>query len=569
MKKVILLSSLLLPLCASAQLSYSFVNGTKGCAMGDVVISEIMADPSPPVKLPAREYLEITNRTNDSISLERWMLIATNDTSFLPKAWIRPGEYIILCASSGKADLSPYGRVICPPSFPTLNDGGEVIALRDAGGSLIHAISYTPEFFNDGLRSGGGWSAELVDMTNPFTEPEAWRASLDPSGGTPGRANSSETVTEDTRCPEVIAVWPVAPDRLKVLFDGTVVLSGSEKWLAGGAETFPAVSDDIADRALMIPLKEALHPGDVSNLLIPSSVTDFAGNAPCVTELMTGLPSDPSTGEILFNEILFDPVSGCQDYIELYNNSDKVIDLSQLFIANGSSSPVIHITSIPRQLLPHDYVALTTDRESVADHYRCSRIYSLFEIAALPSMPDDEGSLVLYDRGLNIIDRVDYSSSMHLLFLDGTEGIALEKVAPGMSSLIPGNWHSGSEACGWGTPGAENSNLVDPADESSGMTLSSSRVSPDCDGFEDVVSVDVFPGGNDNVITVTIFSDRGYIVRRLAERFAAGEGARFVWDGTSDTGARLPAGLYMITAEAFNTEGISGRWKKICALVYR
>ncbi len=135
MKKVILLSLLLLPFYAPAQLSYSFGDGTKGCAMGDVVISEIMADPSPPVKLPAREYLEITNRTTDSISLERWMLIATNDTSFLPKAWIRPGEYIILCASSGKTDLSLYGRVICPPSFPTLNDGGEVIALRDAGGS--------------------------------------------------------------------------------------------------------------------------------------------------------------------------------------------------------------------------------------------------------------------------------------------------------------------------------------------------------------------------------------------------------------------------------------------------
>ena len=103
MKKVILLSSLLLPLCASAQHSYNFEHGTKGSAMGDVVISEIMADPSPPVKLPAREYLEITNRTADSLSLEGWMLIATNDTAFLPRAWIRPGEYIILCSSSGKS----------------------------------------------------------------------------------------------------------------------------------------------------------------------------------------------------------------------------------------------------------------------------------------------------------------------------------------------------------------------------------------------------------------------------------------------------------------------------------
>jgi hypothetical protein len=361
----------------------------------------------------------------------------------------------------------------------------------------------------------------------------------------------------------------VTPDRLKVLFDETVVLSEDERWVAGGAETFPAFSDDMADRAVVVPLKEALQAGTVSNLFIPSSVTDFAGNSPCVTDLKTGLPDDPSAGEILFNEILFDPVTGGQDYAELYNNSDKVIDLSQLFLANGSDAPVIRVSPVPRQLLPHDYVALTTDRESVADNYRCAGEHTLYEITALPSMPDDKGSLVLYDRELNIIDRVDYNSSMHLLFLDGTEGIALEKVAPDLSSGIPGNWHSASEACEWGTPGAENSNLLDPSDEGSGMTLSSSRISPDCDGFEDVVSVDVFPGGNDNVITVTVFSDRGYIVRRLANRFVAGEGARFIWDGTTDAGARLPAGLYMIMAEAYNAEGVSGRWKEICALLYR
>ena len=79
----------------------------------------------------------------------------------------------------------------------------------------------------------------------------------------------------------------------------------------------------------------------------------------------------------------------------------------------------------------------------------------------------------------------------------------------------------------------------------------------------------VFPGGEGNVITVTIFNDRGYPVRRLAERVTADAGARFVWDGVSDSGARLPAGLYMIVAESFNTAGLSRRWKKVCALLYR
>ncbi|MEZ4997347.1 MAG: FlgD immunoglobulin-like domain containing protein [Bacteroidales bacterium] len=99
--------------------------------------------------------------------------------------------------------------------------------------------------------------------------------------------------------------------------------------------------------------------------------------------------------------------------------------------------------------------------------------------------------------------------------------------------------------------------------------MSSGRISPDGDGFEDLLSVGVIPGGEDNIISVTIFNDRGYLVRRLAERFSAGSGTYFAWDGFSDSGARLPAGLYLIIAESYNATGSSRRWKKACALLYR
>ena len=184
-------------------------------------------------------------------------------------------------------------------------------------------------------------------------------------------------------------------------------------------------------------------------------------------------------------------------------------------------------------------------------------------------MPDDEGTLVLYDHALDVIDMVNYTSTMHLLFLSGVEGVALEKASPELPSDISGNWHSASETCGWGTPGAPNSVTVSLAEHTEALTLSSGRVSPDGDGFEDLLSVSIYPGGDDNVISVTVFSDRGYIIRRLAERFAAGPGAVFIWDGTTDSGGRLPAGLYVIMAESINTAGESRRWKRVCALLYR
>lgn len=546
---------------------YSFV--PVWAVTGDVVITEIMADPSPPVNLPECEYIELTSRAADSLFTGGWMLIGDKDTALLAAEWIRSGERIILCSSSCAAKMTQYGRVFSPASFPALNDSGETIALRDASGSLIHAVCYIPGFLGSGPKSGGGWSAEMTDISNPFNEQEIWRPSSDQSGGTPGKCNSTEISTHDASCPEVIAVWPVSPDTIKVLFNETVMVSKAGEWMINGSETPPAASGDIADHSVLIRLPEPLLPGTINDLVIPSSLTDFAGNMTCVTMLKTGLPSDIFAGEILFNELLFDPVPGCQDYIELYNNSGKIFDLSALYLAGGADAPVVHAADVPRQLLPGGYVSLTTDMEAVADHYSCGARQNIYETGHLPSMPDDRGSIILYDRSLNIIDRVEYSASMHLPFLSGTEGISLEKVSPGFPSDVAANWHSASEACGWGTPGAENSTLINSTVEKSGMQLSASRISPDNDGFEDVLSVDVFPGGDGNVITVTVFSDRGYIVRRLADRFAAGTGARFIWDGTSDSGARLPAGLYMIKAESFNTDGKTHRWKGVCALLYR
>jgi len=536
---------------------------------GDIVISEIMADPSPPVNLPEREYLEITNRTGDSLYCGDGLLIAGNDTCILPPEWIRAGESIILCSSAAEGDMSRFGRAMALPGFPSINDGGEILALRSNSGSLLHAVSYTPDFLGDGPRSGGGWSAELADMDNPFHEPEAWYPCLDPSGGTPGRSNSVHVMTIDSRCPRALAVWPRSDDTVCVLFDETVINTEGASWRADGEDTSPAVPADPSDRLMLVPLQDKLYQGQTVTLQVPASVTDFAGNQVCQAVLRTGLPAEPMPGDILFNELLFDPFPGCEDYIEFYNNSAKTIDLSALKLAGSTSRAALAFTEIPRQLLPGEYVAITTSRDAVLGMYPCAGYDAVYQSGRLPSMPDDEGTLVLYDRALSIIDRVEYSYKMHLLFLSGVEGVALEKASPELQSDVSGNWHSASETSGWGTPGAPNSVTVTGSENVQGLALSSTRVSPDGDGFEDLLSVSVYPGGSDNVISVTIYNDRGYVIRSLATRVTAGAGASFIWDGTSDDGGRLPAGLYIIIAESINTTSQPRRWKKVCAMVYR
>jgi len=566
MKKIILLPLLPLYLSVTAQTgndAFPFP------ATGDIVITEIMADPTPSRGLPEREYLEIFNRSSDTLGLKGIMLIADKDTAYLSDGLIAPGEWIILCSTGSRTYLLPFGRVMAVKSFPTLNDAGELISLRTPDGSLIHSVSYSPEFLGDGPRSGGGWSAELTDTDNPFHEPDAWSPSTDPSGGTPGRVNSTVTSVADTRCPSVIAAWPLSEEVVAVLFDETVIPAESGPWLADGVETMPALSGDPADRTLLVTLAGKMDPGIVLTLQFPPGLTDFAGNQPCTGDIRTGLPSDPAPGEIMFNELMPEPSPGCSEYLELFNNSDKIFDLSALLLAGSSRGAATAFTALHRQLLPGAFVALTTGREDFASIYPCGDDKSVFRADRLPALPDGGGTLLLYDRSLNVIDRVSYTPDMHMIFLSGTKGVALEKVSPGLPSDVASSWHSASGVCGFGTPGAPNSVLAGDTGETGGLSLSSGRISPDGDGFEDVISVGVFPGGEGNVITVTIFNDRGYPVRRLAERVTADAGARFVWDGVSDSGARLPAGLYMIVAESFNTAGSSRRWKKVCALLYR
>lgn len=566
MKKIVLLPLLSLYLSVTAQTGGSAVRYP---ATGDVVITEIMADPTPSRGLPEREYLEIFNRTGDTLATGGIMLIAGPDTAFLSTGWIEPGGRIILCSTGSRSDLLPYGQVMGVKSFPSLNDAGELIALRDPGGSLIHAVSYGPEFLGDGPRSGGGWSAELIDPDNPFHEPYAWSPSSDPSGGTPGRANSVVATVSDNRCPRLIAAWPAAPDTLAVLFDETVMLAGASPWLADGRPTRRALSGDPADRTSLVPLDEPLVAGRVITVSLAPEITDFAGNATCLTEFRTGLPEDPLPGEILFNELMPDPAEGQSEYIELYNNSGKVIDLSRLYLAGGSTAQATAITGRHRQLLPGAYMALTSGSEEPAGIFSCGDDAALFHADRIPSLPNDGGSLILYDKSLSIIDRVNYSPAMHMPFLSGTKGVALEKVSPALPSDVAGNWRSASESCNWGSPGAPNSVMIEQPGEATGLTLSSGRVSPDGDGFEDLLLLSLFPGGEDNIITVTVINDRGYPVRRLAERVAAGAGTSLTWDGLSDQGGRLPAGLYIIMAESYNSAGASGRWKKVCAVLYR
>jgi len=541
---------------------------------GDVIISEVMADPDPPVLLPAKEYLEITNRTGFSYNLKNWLLSAEDQKTRLGETIIRPGEYIIVCSVADTFLFSKYGRVTGVKSFPSLTDAGRCIILTDSSGIMIHGVEYSSDWYGEQLKAEGGWSLEIMDKNYPFYMAGNWAVSRSRTGGTPGKSNSVEGINPDKSFYGLVNVFPVDSGSITVKFSEPV--KAIEKFLINIKISERVIKSifplDPLQREYKINPDAPLKKREKYTVDFPSSVTDFADNKIERGSLIFGLPEPVSAGDILFNEILFNPLPDEQDFIEFFNNSDKVIDASELYLVSisdetGDTSELINVSADGRCIMPGSYYAITTDRESVIRRYFSSVPDAVFTADKLPSMPDDKGHLVLFNRQLDLVDEVSYNEKMHYSLLSGYEGISLEKVRPDLPSTDLKNWHSASEASGWGTPGGANSVYPGQPVPDDNVVLSSTKFSPNNDGYEDLLLIDLNFNGNGNIVNVWIYDETGSFVRKLADNLLAGSHASVTWDGTDRDGSLVERGIYIIYVSLFDDTGKIRKWKKICTVL--
>ncbi|MBP5474027.1 MAG: gliding motility-associated C-terminal domain-containing protein, partial [Bacteroidales bacterium] len=99
------------------------------------------------------------------------------------------------------------------------------------------------------------------------------------------------------------------------------------------------------------------------------------------------------------------------------------------------------------------------------------------------------------------------------------------------------------------------------------VVLSSSRITPDNDGNEDILSIKISVEGLDNVLSVTIFSETGKMIRRLAENVTVGEDSEIIWDGTYANGSLVRNGIYVILVETYSHYGDVHVDKQVCTVL--
>jgi hypothetical protein len=541
---------------------------------GDVIITEIMADPVPGVNLPEKEYIEIFNRTQYTLNLAGWKLESGDQEAQFPYATIDPQQFRIICSEKDTSGFKRFGQVTGLPQFFSLTDGGKILTLADSSGVLIHGVEYSSEWYNDQLKSEGGWSLEMIDTSYPFFSDANWTSSQSFKGGSPGSVNSVSRFNKDDFFNGIENVF--ASDSITVslrfsepVFDlkcDDIILSGKTSAIEYLLPVDPLY------REYSVKLKEPLSKRKIHEIEANEKMSDFAGNRIEKRLFEFGLTEEPERGDLLFNELMFNPLPGDQDYIELYNNSDKIIDASRILLVSvddaiRDTSRIYQLSAERRCILPGTYFAITTNRKRILERYPESDPEHVFEIPYLPSMSDDAGHLVLLNRQLDKIDEVYYNQKMHYSLLSGYEGIALEKSDPAGNSALAVNWHSASESSGWGTPGKENSVYVSIPVTTDRIVLSSTRITPDGDGNDDLLSIQMNLTGNGNVISVSVFDENGSFVKKITDNFLAGPQASLIWDATADDGTPVGSGIYIILIRLFDDAGKTEQWKKICVVL--
>jgi hypothetical protein len=546
----------------TSTISWSFSYWETGTAEEhDLIISEIMADPSPAVQLPDKEYLEIYNRSNKAVNLRGWTISDATKQVVLPEYMVVPGSYLILCPRTDVDQQPDSLNTLRLTSWPTLNNVEDLITLSDSTGKIIHYVNYQNTWYRSNLRKLGGWSLEMIDVNYPCTGAPNWTASKANSGGTPGKINSVATDNPDLSPPEIISTFATNSQELQITFDQALNLSSNaqEEIIIEPAirvDTFFTFS--FAKPDLTVLLQDTLVEGVIYQI-ITTGFTDCNENTGFNSGPKTsiGLPQSPDSADLVINEILFNPRPLGVRFVELYNRSSKALNLKNWRFARWQSQTLVDFTPLTFENLmiyPGEYQVFTQSVEKLRNQYPACTNISMVEVADLPALGNKKGSIVLVEPAGRIVDELQYHESMHHPLLTDPNGVSLERAAPNEPTNDPSNWHSAAEGSGYATPGKQNSQSFQ-APVASGFTINPKIISPLSGRYPSYARISFHLGQPGNTGSVIIFNTQGHVIKTLVNNSILPVSGSFQWDGTDDNARRVPMGYYLVLFKVAERNG--------------
>lgn len=529
----------------------------------DLIITEIFTDPNPQIGLPDAEYIEIYNRSKNPIDLSGWKLSDASSTAIFPTQIILPNEYWIVTSSTSVSKFSSFGKTIGLANFPTLNNDTDVLTLKTA--ATIDSVNYNLTWYKDEDKQSGGWSLELIDSENTCGESNNWAASIDSKGGTPGKQNSVFANKPDLTGPKLLTVVP-SQNGLILSFDEKLEKPlGTVSFLIDPSiDVFKYNFNNSALREIKVELSQSLVLRQLYSIQV-SDLRDCAGNfiEADFNKVSFALPEVADSLDIVINEILFNPRPGGVDFVEVFNQSPKFIDLKGFTIANFENGMIKNPKTISSNfiLAPRSFIAFTSNPTDLKTYYLQGIEKNFFEFN-VPSFNDDEGSVALVTEKGKIVDYVFYSDQYHSPFLKDKEGVSLERISIAQNSNDPSNWKSASSTSGFATPGYLNSNSrPESAVDENAVQIDPVVFSPSQPG-QDFSKINYRFNQSGFVANVKILDQAGRLIKTIANNETLGFEGFYRWDGDRDDGSKARLGYYVMWFEVFDLSGAIRSFRK-------
>jgi len=421
----------------------------------DIVINEIMFAPS----TDEPEWIELYNRSNKTIELKNYLVADASDTLQINNEPLLfyPAAYLVIAKDTSIYSHYKINSLVLISGFPSLNNSSDKIFILDSLDRVIDSIQYSSKW-------GGtnGNSLERINVDSSSADSSNWKSCFSKECGTPGKINSVTQKNIDIELKEILfdPAAPVLGDSIKIT---AKVKNAGKQTLSFNLLLFEDENlDSLADNNLEISANYQLLTNDSLQFTFNYVKENLKEETGFVIKAISSADEDTSnnilwksispgykSASVLVNEIMYTPINGEPEWIEIYNNSPDTIDLKDWIIKDIITTPVTaKLTTQKLFIAPKKYLILSKESSVIFFH---RKIDAWIAVAGLPVLNNDEDGVVIKDsRGITI-DSVHYYKTF-----GGQSGYSLERISVEQNSNSASNWNS-SKDLELSTPGRINS----------------------------------------------------------------------------------------------------------------
>ena len=436
----------------------------KGSSYNDIVINEIMYAP----QNGEPEWIELFNRTKQKINIKKWFVgdRATNIAISERDVFINGESYIIIAKDSSVLNFHSIPVEVIKTSIPSLNNDGDAVVLRDSLGIMIDSLEYAPQW-----GGSNGYSLERIDPDAPSASPANWGTSIYKNKASPGIRNSLSEKDIDLKIYNFHPSQPILQINTSGQLYATIRNNG--KLSSGNFSLkvyYDANNDSLPGAGELIKeiLQSSLNANDSITAIINFTPT-VPGTNRFISQIQCANDEDHSNNtaftsvmvykieinrnNLIISEIMYAPKSPQPEWIEIYNNSAKALNLKGFHFADDADT--VTITHIPFTIEAGEYAVVTSD-SSIISYYPGS--YKFIK-AALPSLNNTGDAVIILDSLNRVIDSLVYKAD----WCSSTPGASLERIDKDISSTERYNWECSIDPK-LATPGKKNSIAVKDID---------------------------------------------------------------------------------------------------------